>query len=129
MAIAKITSKGQVTLPIEIRRALGVEEGDKVAFLKSGGDVIVVNADTLVSRKAQALLAQELGLDIDDEAVVRIMEERRKLANIRVAALIEAQEAFRGEADRLGLKTEDDVVDLVREVRQQRWDEANANRS
>ncbi len=29
---AKVTSKGQVTIPKEIRRALGVEEGDTVVF-------------------------------------------------------------------------------------------------
>jgi AbrB family looped-hinge helix DNA binding protein len=29
---AKITSKGQVTVPIEVRRILGVRPGDKVVF-------------------------------------------------------------------------------------------------
>lgn len=29
---AKVTSKGQITIPREIRRALGVEAGDKVVF-------------------------------------------------------------------------------------------------
>ena len=29
---AKITSKGQVTLPLEVRRALGVQTGDRVLF-------------------------------------------------------------------------------------------------
>ena len=30
MEIAKITSKGQITIPIAIRKLLGVKEGDKV---------------------------------------------------------------------------------------------------
>lgn len=30
---AKITSKGQITLPAEVREALGVKPGDSVAFL------------------------------------------------------------------------------------------------
>ena len=29
---AKVTSKGQVTIPKDIRRALGIEEGDSVVF-------------------------------------------------------------------------------------------------
>ncbi len=29
---AKVTSKGQVTIPVDIRRALGVREGDTVVF-------------------------------------------------------------------------------------------------
>lgn len=36
MAIARITSKGQVTIPVEVRRALGVEEGDSLLFEKLG---------------------------------------------------------------------------------------------
>ena len=33
---AKITSKGQITIPREIRRALGVKEGDKLVFERQG---------------------------------------------------------------------------------------------
>jgi antitoxin PrlF len=29
---AKITSKGQITIPVEIRRSLGVKPGDKLRF-------------------------------------------------------------------------------------------------
>ena len=29
---AKITSKGQITVPIEVRRLLGVREGDRLLF-------------------------------------------------------------------------------------------------
>jgi AbrB family looped-hinge helix DNA binding protein len=29
---AKITSKGQITIPIEVRRLLGVREGDRLLF-------------------------------------------------------------------------------------------------
>jgi RES domain-containing protein len=42
------------------------------------------------------------------------------LANSSMAALREAQDAFVGEAERLGLQTDDDVVALVKEVRKER---------
>jgi AbrB family looped-hinge helix DNA binding protein len=29
---AKVTSKGQITIPKEVRNALGIEEGDEVVF-------------------------------------------------------------------------------------------------
>ncbi|MGD0901868.1 MAG: AbrB/MazE/SpoVT family DNA-binding domain-containing protein [Terracidiphilus sp.] len=29
---AKVTSKGQITVPVEIRRSLGVKPGDKIRF-------------------------------------------------------------------------------------------------
>jgi antitoxin PrlF len=39
--LARITSKGQITVPHEIRRALGVRAGDKLLFEKDGGGVRV----------------------------------------------------------------------------------------
>lgn len=33
---AKVTSKGQVTVPVAVRRALGIEEGDTVIFRVDG---------------------------------------------------------------------------------------------
>jgi AbrB family looped-hinge helix DNA binding protein len=38
---AKITSKGQVTVPREVRQALGVKPGDKIVFEQNGKDVSV----------------------------------------------------------------------------------------
>lgn len=36
---AKITSKGQITIPVEVRRELGVKTGDKVRFKRQNGGV------------------------------------------------------------------------------------------
>ncbi len=44
--IATLTSKGQITLPKPIRKALGVDTGGKVAFELRGGEIIVTRADT-----------------------------------------------------------------------------------
>jgi antitoxin PrlF len=33
MPKAKMTSKGQITIPVEVRKALGLKTGEKVAFL------------------------------------------------------------------------------------------------
>jgi len=38
---AKITSKGQITIPREVRRRLGVKAGDKLEFEDSGNGVKV----------------------------------------------------------------------------------------
>jgi len=34
MAAATVTSKGQITIPIEVRHALGIDAGDRVEFVE-----------------------------------------------------------------------------------------------
>ena len=82
MELAKVTSKGQITIPVAIRRALGIKDGDKVMFIQQEGKVVMMNAS----------------LD----------------------ALLEAQQAFLGVAEETGLKDEQDVVDMVKEIRAKR---------
>jgi AbrB family looped-hinge helix DNA binding protein len=36
---SKITSKGQITIPVEVRRILGVKAGDRLLFEKDGDGV------------------------------------------------------------------------------------------
>jgi len=88
MELAKITTRGQITIPAEIRKKLGVRDGDKVIFLEENGRIIMENA-AMISLK-------------------------------------NAQDAFSGEAERLGLKTEQDVVNLVKDVRRETWEENHA---
>ena len=47
MELAKVTSRGQITLPLAIRRKLDVEEGDKVVFYEENGRIVVENAAKL----------------------------------------------------------------------------------
>jgi len=42
MAIATVTSKGQVTIPKEVRRVLQVEAGDRIDFVIEANDRVVV---------------------------------------------------------------------------------------
>ena len=39
---AKVTSKGQITVPVEIRRSLGVKPGDNIRFEQKEGGIRVV---------------------------------------------------------------------------------------
>ena len=55
MATATVTSKGQITIPKEIRRLLGVEEGDRIDF-------VVEASDRVVLRKPVRSLASLKGL-------------------------------------------------------------------
>ena len=44
MELAKITSKGQITIPVSIRRKLGVKKGDKVLFFEEAGRIYILNS-------------------------------------------------------------------------------------
>jgi antitoxin PrlF len=39
---AKVTSKGQITVPVQIRRSLGVKPGDNIRFEQQEGGIRVV---------------------------------------------------------------------------------------
>ena len=41
---AKVMPKGQVTIPKDVRKALGVEAGDRVTFVVSLGEVRIINS-------------------------------------------------------------------------------------
>lgn len=47
MEIAKITSNGQITIPLEIRKQLNLQPGDKVLFIKENGKITLTNSDSL----------------------------------------------------------------------------------
>jgi AbrB family looped-hinge helix DNA binding protein len=38
---AKVTSKGQITLPVALRKRLGVKAGDSVVFREKGNEVVM----------------------------------------------------------------------------------------
>lgn len=38
--VASLTSKGQVTVPVEVRRLLGIKPGEKIAFVLDGEETV-----------------------------------------------------------------------------------------
>lgn len=71
MNLAKISANGQITLPVEIRRLLGLKSGDKILFYqKQDGEVVVSNASAKAIHKAQAAFsgaAEYMGLRDEDD--------------------------------------------------------------
>ena len=76
---AKVMSKGQITLPIDIRRSMGLSTGDRVALVYENNRVILMNP---------AIYAMET-----------------------------LQREMEGEAEKVGLTSEEDVIALTREIR------------
>ena len=82
MELAKVTTKGQITIPKTIRELLNLKEGSKIIFIQKDNDIIIQNASML--------------------------------------ALENIQNSFDGEAKRLGLETEEDVTEMIKEFRKNR---------
>jgi antitoxin PrlF len=45
VASAKVTSKGQITIPKEVRKALDLDTGDRIAFLIRPGGIVEMRAE------------------------------------------------------------------------------------
>ena len=54
MYMATMTSKGQITVPVEVRKKLKLEQGEKVVFIEDdspSGGIRILNAATLTFGK------------------------------------------------------------------------------
>ena len=79
MQIAKITSKGQITIPKEVREILKLKDGSKVAFLPKGDTFIIGNVDKLALSRLQADfegVAEQHGINNDEDVMTLIKEYR-----------------------------------------------------
>jgi AbrB family looped-hinge helix DNA binding protein len=68
--LAKVTSKGQVTIPNDIRKKLGIRKDDKVDFILEGGRVILVPVKTLKDLRG-AVMARGQGDFAEERAKAR----------------------------------------------------------
>jgi AbrB family looped-hinge helix DNA binding protein len=79
MELAKITSKGQITIPISIRRALKLKDGDKVAFIEQNGQYVLTNPTMLAIQQLQDAFdgfAEENALETEEDVVALVKEMR-----------------------------------------------------
>ena len=81
MNLAKISANGQITVPAEIRRLLGLKSGDKILFFqKPNGEVVINNASSQAIYKAQKAfegVAEQMGVYNEDD-VQALVDEVRK---------------------------------------------------
>lgn len=80
MNLAKISANGQITVPVEIRRLLGLKSGDKILFFqKQDGEIVISNASSDAIRKAQAAFAgaaEAMGITSDNDIQTLVDEVR-----------------------------------------------------
>lgn len=78
---ARITSDGQVTIPKDVREALGVSNGDRITFVVDGNNVRIANPAVYAMQELQKEMAGEAeraGWKSDDDVVNFIMAMRHE---------------------------------------------------
>ena len=76
---AKVMSKGQVTIPKDVREILGISSGDRITFVVENGNVRLINSAIYPMQLLQAQMANEAentGLT-SDEAIMDLVKEVR----------------------------------------------------
>src|SRR5947209_4103923 len=76
--LSTVTRKGQITIPAEFRKALGLKEGDRVALSLEEGEVVRLS-------RSESVVARTAGIFKTDEPA-KSAEELRVLAEEAIAA-------------------------------------------
>lgn len=80
MEIAKISSKGQITIPISVRNKLKLKTGDKIVILEENGRFYFENSAMFAFKRAEDAFAgeaQKAGFNTEEE-MQNYMREIRK---------------------------------------------------
>ena len=78
---AKVMSKGQITIPKDIRDLLGLSCGDRVTFIVDGNTVRMVNAASYAMQILQSNMsgaAAETGIGSEEDVMAIISEMRNE---------------------------------------------------
>lgn len=84
IGMAKITAKGQITLPAAVRDAVEVRNGDDILFIR------------------------------DNDGRIRV-------SSSELEAILRTQIALEGSADEAGISSEDDLLQLISQVRKEKY--------
>jgi AbrB family looped-hinge helix DNA binding protein len=84
MEMAKITSKGQITIPQEIREKMDLKKGDKIIFFEENGKCYFQNSNELtltIFQKNMRGAAKEAGFNDPDDVEKYIKQLRKNKKN------------------------------------------------
>jgi antitoxin PrlF len=68
LRLSMVQEKGQVTIPAEIRKKLGLKKGDRVAFIETEAGVLISPQEVVAMQALDQLgaLLKEKGLTLDE---------------------------------------------------------------
>ena len=96
MELATLTSKGQITIPVSLRRRMGIDTGDQLVFYEDGGRIVVAPMSAEALKAASDAAQRERILTIEE--IRRICTPVAEKANLLRLTLFGSY--ARGEAGR-----------------------------
>jgi antitoxin PrlF len=76
MASATVNSKGQITIPVQVKAALGLQPGDEIEFIDlRNGQFAIVAATCSVKRLKGSIRKPKVIVSIDDMKAVFALKE------------------------------------------------------
>jgi len=80
MEVARVTSKGQITIPRDIRTKMDLKKGDKILFFEENGKYFLQSSASIALKTIQNIMkgeAERVGFN-DPDDVVKYIKSRRK---------------------------------------------------
>lgn len=79
MEIARMSTKGQITIPKSVREILKLSEGDKVAFIEENGKFIITKASVVALREfLNDISIEAKSKEFTEEDVLEELEQVRE---------------------------------------------------
>lgn len=79
LKVSRLTSKGQVTVPKNIRKRLGLQEGDRVAFVEENDKIILKKASVYTfDQLADEIASETEKLGVTEADVLQELERVRE---------------------------------------------------
>ncbi len=79
MLSSSVTTKGQVTIPIELRERMGIKPGDRVGFIEDGERIVLQRQETAIEAVFGIVKASKgATLEQMEEAVVAARSRRAR---------------------------------------------------
>ena len=82
MEVAKISSKGQITIPISVRNKLNLKSGDKIVIMEENGRFYLENSAMLAFKRVEEAFsgeAEKAGFHTEEEMQDYMKEIRQEV--------------------------------------------------
>jgi len=117
LEMAKVTSKGQITIPVSIRRRLSISEGDKLLFIDRPDGVMMVNPDLLGSaQKADIIKKAETKTKVPKVTVSSAKSTKKPNATTDSQDIKDEPEAKTSSGVKVGNLDLDSILEEIRSI-------------